>query len=219
MRAKNGQKPLAGTYKLLLSKLPPLDTLSLRKRLCMAFLKWKLYPEIENAGEFVDLAKEFRKLSGRRGLSRTVVEKEARKLFRRVRTHRANAPSREAAREYAKGQRDRQEGIHSPEVKATNRERWIAMNKRRNATRNSVVMKEWVITPPDGEEFKVKGLSAWARDNGLDTPAICATANRPWVKETHKGYKARHADPVADAHIPWKEGYQPLPWDHPLPDD
>ena len=105
--------PPAGCYKLLLKRLGDVNSLSLRKRMCLAYLAWKLYGKRHDQETLVDTAKEFRKLPGRRGSNRTPVEKEARKHFRAVKKHRGLAVSREAARKCAEGQRDRGEGIYT----------------------------------------------------------------------------------------------------------
>ena len=142
--------PPAGCYKLLLNRLGPVDLLSLRKRLCLAYLAWKLYGKRHDQETLVDTAKEFSKLPGRRGSSRTPVEKEARKHFRAVKKHRGLAVSREAARKCAEGQRDRGEGIHSPEELALKKKRWEAVRQKQTATRNEPGAKLWVVTDPEG---------------------------------------------------------------------
>ena len=213
MTANPYRKPIAGSYKLLLRRLPPFDTLSVRKRLCLTFLKWKVWELFEDKEKLVDLAKEFRALPGRRGSNRTIVEKEARKFFREVKKHRGLEVSRKAAREYAKGQRDRGEGIHSAEELEKKKERWQEVLRKQAASRNHPFAKEWIITDPEGNEFRIKGLGTWARDHGFNNCDIYKTANRPWKCAAHKGYKARHFDPVNDAHIPWDEDYKPKDWD------
>lgn len=204
--------PPAGCYKLLLRRLPEVESLSLRKRLCLAYLAWMLYSKRKDQEALVDLAKEFRKLPGRRGSNRTPVEKEARKHFRAVKKHRGLAVSREAARKCAEGQRDRGEGIHTPEELELKKQRWKEVRRKQSQTRNEPNAKQWVVTDPEGNEFRVKGLKGWSKENGLNDSAMHATANRPWEVPHCKGYRARHYDESTDSHIPWLPGYEPLNW-------
>ena len=204
--------PPAGCYKLLLKRLGDVNSLSLRKRMCLAYLAWKLYGKRHDQETLVDTAKEFRKLPGRRGSNRTPVEKEARKHFRAVRKHRNLEVSRQAAREHAKGQRDRGEGIHTPEELALKKKRWEAVRQKQTATRNEPGAKLWVVTDPEGNEFRIKSLTGWSNDNGFCFSSMHATANRPWKVPHYKGYKARHYNEELDSHVPWAEGYEPKPW-------
>lgn len=205
--------PPAGCLKLLQKRLGPVESLSLRKRMCLAYLAWKLYGKRKDQETLVDTAKEFRKLPGRRGSVRTPVEKEARKHFRAVKKHRGLEVSRQAAREYAKGQRDRGEGIHTPEELELKKKRWEEVRAKQTATRNEPNAKVWVITDPEGNEFRIKSLRGWSNEKGWHPSYMQATASKPWKKSHHKGYKARHYNEELDSHIPWAEGYEPLPWD------
>jgi len=204
--------PPAGCYKMLLKRLGPVDSLSLRKRMCLAYLAWKLYGNRKDQETLVDTAKEFRKLSGRRGSSRTPVEREARRHFRAVKKHRNLEASRTAAKLHASGQRDRGEGIHTPEELELKKQRWKEVRRKQTATRNQPRAKVWVVTDPEGNEFRVKSLTGWSNDNGFTFSRMHATANRPWEVPHYRGYKARHYNEELDAHIPWAEGYEPLPW-------
>ena len=206
-------QPLAGTYNLLRERLKPVETLSLRKRLCLVYLAWILYKKREDQYALVDLAKEFRKLPGRRGSGRTPVEKEARKHFRAVRKHRNLEVSRQAARVCALGQRDRGEGIHSPEELELKKQRWKEVRRKQTQTGNEPNARVWVVTDPEGNEFRVKGLKRWQRENGFSaTGDLAATATRPWKVPHHRGYKARHYNEDVDGNVPWAEGYAPKAW-------
>jgi hypothetical protein len=52
--------PPAGCYKLLLKRLGDVNSLSLRKRMCLAYLAWKLYGKRHDQETLVDTANEFR---------------------------------------------------------------------------------------------------------------------------------------------------------------
>lgn len=206
-------RPLTGTYNLLLKRLAPVETQSLRKRLCLAYLAWRLYKKRENQYALTDLAKEFRKMPGRRGSSRTLVEKEARKHFRAVQKHRGLEASRQAARECAKGQRDRGEGIHSPEELELKKKRWAEVRKKQSETGNEPHAKVWVITDPNGVEFRIKNLSRWCRKVGISGSVMKGNALESWARESCFGYRARHYDESLDSHVPWDEEFKPKEWD------
>ena len=207
-------RPPAATYNFLCDRLQPEETRSLRKRLCLAFLSWVLNRKREDQYALVDLAKEFRRLPGRRGSKRTLVEKEARKHFRAVQTHRGLEASRQAARECAKGQRDRGEGIHSPEELELKKQRWKEVRRKQTETRNEASAKVWVITDPDGNEFRIKSMARWGRENNFPGyKGLGTTATKPWQIKSVKGYRARHYNEAVDGDVPWLEGYEPLPWD------
>lgn len=204
--------PLTGCYNLLVRRFEGKE-LSVRKKLCLVYLAWRVHKKREFQYALVDLAKEFRKLPGRRGSNRTPVEREARKHFRAVKKHRGLEVSREAAKECAKGQRDRAEGIHSPEELELKKLRWKEVRRKQSATRNEPNAKVWVVTDPEGNEFRVKSLKRWQRENGFgDTGSLVATATRPWEVPHRKGYKVRHYDEVVDGDVPWCPGYEPLDW-------
>jgi hypothetical protein len=182
--------------------------------MCLSYLKWRYTKKFEDKKQMVELAKEFRKQEGRQGkLHRTIIEKRIRKFFREVKKMNGLEASRVAAKDYAKGQRDRGEGIHSPEELELKKQRWKEVRAKQSASGNEPNAMVWVVTDPDGKEFLVKSLSRFCRDMGFNNKGLHATANRPWEKETYEGYKARHYDPLLDVGIPWNEKYKPKNWD------
>ena len=83
-KANPYRKPLTGAYKHLLMRLEGAN-LSIRKQMCLAYLKWRYTQKHEDKAAMVALAKEFRKREGRQGkLHRTIIEKRIRKFFREV---------------------------------------------------------------------------------------------------------------------------------------
>ena len=213
MKANPYRVPLTGAYNHLVMRLEGKDV-SIRKQMCLAYLRWRYTSKFADKEKMVELAKKFRKEEGRVGrIHRTVIEKRIRKYFREVKKHQGLAASREAAREYAKGQRDRGEGIHTPEELELKKQRWKEVRRKQTATNNEPRAKVWVVTDPEGNEFRVKGLRRWQKDNGFgETGDLVATATRPWYKPTVKGYKVRHYDPTKDSHVPWDENYKPKDW-------
>ena len=220
MRVNPYRVPLTGAYNHLVFRLEGKEV-SIRKQMCLAYLRWRYTAKHCDKEAMVELAKQFRKEEGRVGrLHRTVLEKRIRKYFREVKKHQGLGASRAAAREYAKGQRDRGEGIHSPEELERKKERWAIVRRRQTETNNEPCAKVWVVTDPEGNEFRVKGLKRWQRDNGFgDTGNLIATATRPWDVPTYRGYRVRHYDETKDSHVPWNEGYKPKDWNDPDRDD
>lgn len=195
------RRHLAGTYLYMSGKLEG-RALSLRKQMCMAYVKWKAFLYEEDKLNFVELAKRWRKEEARVGTKRTIVEKRARQHFWKVAKHKKLAPSREGARDYAQKQFEEGVGIHSPENRALNSERGREGRRIQTETLTSPNIKEWVITTPEGVEFRVRGMNRWCEANGVDKRNLHKTALLP--NRTAKGYKLRRFDPDLDAGIPWE---------------
>ena len=184
-------------------RYPDRSALSIRKRMCIAYLEWKVRRYKPFKMVWVYLAVEFRKSEGRVGsLKRTKLEKLARKHFALMRHQLGCAPSHEAAREFAQGQYERGEGIHSPEQRALHSEmmkkhwkKWIAEGRDPRAV-------DWVITKKDGTEFRIRNMQRWCRENGVHARNLHSTAVKPdkWCT----GYRCRKFDPLLDADIPWE---------------
>jgi len=152
---------------------------------------------------WVYLAVEFRKTEGRVGsLKRTKLEKLARKHFGLMRHQLGCVPSHKAAREFAQGQYERGEGIHSPEEQALRsvrmKENWKKWKENGTEPRGL----EWVITTQDGLEFRIRNMRRWCRENDMHHRNLHATAikNDKWSK----GHRCRKYDPLLDSHIPWE---------------
>lgn len=52
--------------------------------------------------------------------------------------------------------------------------------------------KEFIVTSPSGEEFRIKGLARFCRENGLDEPTMSNVAQGK--RSQHKGWKCRYAE-------------------------
>jgi hypothetical protein len=181
------------TYIKLSAKLGEPSELSLRKQFCLQYLKWGFSTQPEDKEEFVELAKLWRREKGRVGTYRTLLERKARKLFQQVRKHKALAPSREGAREHGLMQKEKGIGIHSPEQREWQREnnrriKQIQIDKDLNAG-----TLEYIVHPPVGESFKIRNLSKFCRENGLDYRNMWKTMRVPGSK--CKGWRAeRYSD-------------------------
>lgn len=193
--------PMEALYKRMAARFPNPEEHSVRKQLCLAYLRVKLFDKREDKEKLVDLAKLFRKVEKRRGSHRTPVEKYARKFFRQIKKLRGLEASRQGAREYARGQMERGEGIFSPEQLAKKAERWEKVLERQK--QDSPFAKVWVIIDPSGVEYRVKSMKKFAERLGLSDGWLSRTAHCPEHMSHHRGFKARFFDPELDSHIPW----------------
>ena len=65
---------------------------------------------------------------------------------------------------------------------------WVAKRNRANRGKpQPKLQKQYRITDPDGNTFVIKGLSRWAKENGLSAGNLCSVASGKW-KQT-RGYK------------------------------
>lgn len=202
-------KPPAATLTLLKKRLGDFDSLSVRKRLCLAYLSFVHTKKFEWKLQLVEFAKEFRALPGRRGSHRTIVEKEARKFFREIKKHQALEACRIGAKEHGKKQRDREEGIHSPEELERNKLRWKEIYRKQRESGNIPSALDWVIVREDGVEVRIKNLAQWARDMGFPVNSIKSHAYKENKGRFYRGYTVRHYNEKTDSHIPWDERYKP----------
>lgn len=197
------RRPVEESFLKLEKRYPDRSVLSIRKRMCIAYLEWKVRRYKSYKMAWVYLAVEFRKSEGRVGsLKRTKLEKLARKHFGLMRHQIGCAPSHEAAREFAKGQYERGEGIHSPEQRAMHSEVMKKHQERWTAEGWSPRAVDWVITKKDGTEFRIRNMNKWCRENGVHVRNLHATASGRQLWCT--GYRCRKFDPLLDADIPWE---------------
>lgn len=199
------RRPIEQTFLILQSRIPDREKASIRKRFCFAYLEWRTRGYENLKREWVNLAVDFRKIECRVGNKRTKLEKLARRYFGERRRLVGNAPSREAAREFAKKQFEEGIGIHSPENVALRRERAIASRKKQEAENRSPSTAEWVITCKEGGEYRIRNLTAFCREHQINYRNLHYTAVSNWWA---KGYRARKYDPLTDSHIPTREEYE-----------
>lgn len=182
--------------------------LSLRKRFCMAYLKFLYTEKYADREEMVELAKEFRKT--RRGGHRTVLEKLARAHFKKARQRKNMATCREGAREFNETLQKEKKGVFSEESLSKRSEIWKKIKAKHARENDHPQSKTYVITCPDGEQIAVHGLTRFAREMGMEHSPLHIQAKEPWREKGVKGYSARYWDPETDKHIPWYENC-PLP--------
>jgi hypothetical protein len=183
------------TYKKLSEALGEPSQLSLRKQLCLQFLKWGVTLRKEDKSEFVELAKLWRKEENRIGSPRTLLERKARKLFPKENKRKKLAPCREGAREHGLKQKEEGIGIHNPKMtaeerKASSLNAYRARVEQDNLTRTL----EWIVYEiATGRSFKVRNLTRFCRENGLDGADMRNTAYGK-LKQ-HKGWRAERYSP------------------------
>jgi hypothetical protein len=183
------------TYKKLSEALGDPSELSLRKRLCLQFLKWGVTLRKEDKSEFVELAKLWRKEENRIGSPRTLLERKARKLFPKENKRKKLAPSREGASKHGLMQKEKGIGIHNPEMtaeerKASSRNAYNARAEKDNFTRTL----EWIVYEiATGRSFKIRNLNRFCRETNLDPGNLKKTADSP--RKQHKGWRAERYSP------------------------
>jgi len=189
------RRPVHETYRKLSESLGEPSELSLRKQLCLQFLKWGVTLRKEDKSLFVELAKLWRKEEGKVGSHRTLLERKARKLFPKENKRKKLAPCREGARKHGLMQKEEGIGIHSPgmteeERKASRQKAYEAKAEKDNFTRTL----DWIVHEiATGRSFKVRNLTRFCRENGLDGAHMRNTAYG--VRKQHKGWRAERYSP------------------------
>jgi hypothetical protein len=178
-------RPIADTCAFLHRKLRKKQPLSLRKQMCVQYLKWRLRKEDKDAVKFARLAIQWRKEEREIGGARTLLEKRARKLISKVRADNLKQHNIEKGKKIGARLREEGRGVCDPAWLENRRE---AMKHIQPATPPHV--KDWIIYPPDSEPFVIHNLVKFCRENGLCRKAMGHTANTPHYKKTHKGWRA-----------------------------
>ena len=187
-------RPVNLTYRFVRDKLSDKE-LSVRKKLCLAYLEWAAECNKDGKEKVVELAKEWRKVEKRVGKERSKLERIARRFFRDVTKQKNRSASREAAREFAKKQAENKEGVHSEEF-AERRRQLCIENRRKQAELGLGQAKWWIITAPDGTEFAIRSLAKWARENGVNKDILQQTSGT--IGKTVNGYRCRKFNPEID---------------------
>jgi len=182
------KRRLVITYCRLRDCLGDPEQLSLRKQVCLQYLKWGYTSLKEDRDSFVELIKRWRKEDEKIGKHRTLLERKARKLFRKIAKHKKLAPSREGARKWCIESQKRKIGVFHPDYQKNLKEfnkkiRHIQMEK--NLGPGTL---DWIVTSPEGERFKIRNLAQFCREHNLDRGHMCKVANHPEYKH-HKGWK------------------------------
>ena len=183
------RRSIVTTYCILSERLGEVTQLSLRKQFCLQYLRWGYTAKEEDRDLFVELAKQWRKQEKRTGIHRTLLERKARKLFKKVKRKKSYQPVKEGARKWGFLSKEKGIGVHSPEYKQQLTEFNRKLRKLQIERGQNPTTKMWIVTSPEGETFKVFGLSQFCREHGLDQANLRKTAIFP--NKTHKGWSCQ----------------------------
>ena len=185
-------RTLVDTYFYVKGKLELQEILSIRKQMCMAYLTWGYTALREEKEKFVELAKEFRIKEMKIGRTRTLLEKKARRLFKKTRKRKNMGRTREAARQWCIESQEKKIGVFSPEYQANLTEHNRRIRKIQTERNKESRSLDWIITTPSQEEILVHSMTKFCRENpqyDLEQSNLCKTAKFPG--KTYKGWKAR----------------------------
>ncbi len=200
------RRNLEHTFLLWEKRFPDPSVLSLRKRMCYYYLKWKTRQHKHLKRDWVDAAVAMRQGENKIGGPRTKLEKLARRHFQSRRKHIGCTPSREAAREHGLMQKEQKIGIHTDEMREKQKEIAREWMRKRGEENNHPGTRDWVITSKEtGGEFVIRNLTAFCREHSINYRNLHFTAvSNYWAK----GYRARKFDPLTDGDIPSREEYE-----------
>jgi len=157
------------------------SSLSLNKRLCMFFLKWKTYGRKKDKALFVEFASQCYKSRLFRG---TVVMRRAQRYFgahskqkRAVVGQQENVPN--AIQQAAEGA-----GSHAPGVREERHRKFGEGFKDTNT-------RWWILVSPDGTEEKFLNLAKFCRERGFNYRDLHLTITRGTKV---RGYGLRRCD-------------------------
>lgn len=68
----------------------------------------------------------------------------------------------------------------------------LSSNHKAKISASSGNVLYWIVTSPEGEEIKIRGLRQFCREHGLNHNAMSSVANG--LHHTHKGWKCRKAE-------------------------
>ncbi len=155
------------------------SSLSLNKRFCMFFLKWKVYGREKCKFNFVEFASECYKARKFRG---TVVMRRAQRYFS---TH-STFKRRAGPEQTAEGLRQAAEeiGSYAPGVKEERFKKFGEGFKDTNT-------RWWVLVHPDGTEEKFLNLAKFCKDNKFNYRDLHLTITRGTKV---RGYSLKRCD-------------------------
>jgi hypothetical protein len=182
------KRPISHTYLFLTKKFKKCEKISLRKQVCLQYLRWGMTKYRDDRIKFVDLAilwrKEERKLGS---IHRTLIEKKARLLIPQVRKDKNSIRQVKVARKVGLLTHKLKIGVHSPE-QVESKIKYLLQNRK-------VTAHWWIVYPPEGEPMKIYNLKAFCREHGLRQNHMVATAVNPSGRKYHKGWRAEKWDP------------------------
>lgn len=182
---------LGHIMKKYIKKGMAIEDLSLRKQMCITYLMWAARKTKKLGYEFYELTKRWRKEEGRAGGKRTKIEKIGRRFLKVKKEDEFRESRKPGGSVQGKNLVKQRKGFLAPD-------KWEQhLENLKNAAYHK--FREgglwWVVYPPEGEPFIVRGLAKVSEENGLDQSTMARTANRPWARRHHKGWRAEKYDP------------------------
>jgi hypothetical protein len=192
------RRPISETHHYIRRKLKKSPEISMRKQVCLAYLKWGKSKVDSDLRKFVEMAVDWRKKEGKVGYHRTKLERISRKLFPEIKKQKFKEKCVENSKKIGQKNLELGRGWCDPKKLEGGAERMA--RARRIAMENGtfVKAKTWIIYPPDGEPFKIWNLTAFCRENGLSRREMGNTANNPGKGRHHRGWRAEKWDPTWD---------------------
>ena len=158
------------------------SALSLNKKICLYYLKWRTYGRKKDKALFVEFASQCYKARKFRG---TVVMRRAQRYFgahskakRAVVGQQENIDS--AVKQAAEGA-----GSHAPGVREERHRKFGSGPKDRTT-------RWWILVKPDGSEEKFLNLAKFCRENSFNYRDLHLTITRTGTKV--RGYSLRRCD-------------------------
>ena len=181
------RRHLVDTYHKINNHFLTKRNVSVRKRMCLQYLKWGVTAKPAERDLFVELAKELRITEMKIGQARTLLEKKARKLFKKVARRKKLEPARIASSEHSKRAVAEKRGMFSPDFDRVAHNRKI--REQQIATRKNPNTTTWLVTSPTGEVFVVEQLKDFCKEHNLDHTTMCKSSIHP--NRHSKGWRAK----------------------------
>lgn len=194
-RPKTPCRPLVMTHHLMEERYERLNIVSLRKKLCLLYVRWGAFADKKAKLEFVELSKVWRKEENKYGMKRTKLERIARRLYQWARKQKSINLHRQQKSEAGKAAKASKRGIHvkdNGELEKKRREGEKKFREEHRATRKRMG-KSWIVVSPEGEVQHIHNLQQFCDENGLCQRHMSCTARIPGAH--HKGWRAQHWDP------------------------
>jgi hypothetical protein len=185
------RRTISHTYDYIRRKLKNSGELSMRKQVCLQYLKWGTAKRRDDRMKFVELAIRWRKEERKVGsMHRTVLEKKARRLIPQFKKDKLSIRRAEDARKLGNKTKELQIGVHSPKQ--------VKSKLKNLKSGRGGIPHYWIVYPPNGEPIKIYNLRAFCREHGLRQNHMVATATKPSERKYHQGWRAEKCDPTWD---------------------
>jgi len=182
------KQPIGIPYLKLKAHCEKQETVSLRKQMCLQFLKWGYTADKKDKMAFIGLIKLWRTEDNRVGSTRTLLERKARKFFKEHSIRKKLAPSRAGAKKWCEESRVKKIGVHTPEYQANLKEHNKKIRQIQTEKGLGWSTKTWIVYSPTGEVYRVRGLLQFCKEHGLYNRNLGDTHNHPG--KLYKGWRA-----------------------------